>query len=301
MDHKVNITVVSAIPDEVDAGSKLLFKVRAWCQSGCDLLGTLIRIMDAEGETVSEVDLSLFKEDGYETEGFTIKVPHQPGRYTWKVLYLPQTIDGIVHQENCIEFSFQVKPHRISLSVWGISSPVSIGGIFKVNIGAKCSAGCSLAGLSLVVEDEEKRPVANGHLGEEILPLTQGTYFTEQELTAPTDEGLYRWNVTCDLSSLEYEHIIEPVNFLFRTTIPPENTVTVKVTDINDGNPLQGANIAIGIYKGTTDAQGIATLQVHSGKQKLYVVKENYISFSEEVEIFGDTMLDIPLEFSPLL
>jgi hypothetical protein len=138
--HPTSISIVEPVPAEIDAGSDMALKIRVLCASGCNLLGGRIRIRDNQGDVVTEADLHSFDGTNNATNVFTVRVPVIPGEYIWSADFLAVEEENILHQESSLTFSFQVKPHQISLSIWGVPSPVSKGEKFKINIGAKCSS-----------------------------------------------------------------------------------------------------------------------------------------------------------------
>lgn len=297
--HKTSISIIEAIPAEIDAGADILLKARVLCTSSCNLQGGRIRIIDPQGDVVTEVDLPLSDGTSKETDEFTVKAPIMPRKYTWTAVFPAQQKEGILHQESSAQFSFNVKPHLISLSVWGIPLPVSKGEKFKVEIGAKCSAGCSLASLPFVIEDGNNKQVAAGKLGEEVLPQTNGIYWTEQELNAPADEALHKWVAKCITTELEWSHQTNLISFSFRTAMPPEHTVTIEVTNKNDKTPINNAYVMLGLHKASTDRHGIARVEVPGGKLELCVTKIDYLSFQTTVEITGDATVKVELVFFP--
>jgi hypothetical protein len=304
LNKKARIMALSlsmAVPAVVDAGTDLSLRVRAACDPGCNLQGGLIRIVDSGGDIITNVNLSASGGEGvYETETFIVRVPDLPGEYTWTILFPAQQIAEEEHRESTAAFSFTVRPHQISLSVWGIPIPVNKGEKFKFFIGARCSAACSLAALPVVIMDGD-RTAGQGVLGNEILPQTSGTYWTEQEIEAPAGEAVHTWTVKAVVSALKLPHEAEPVNFLFRTAASPRHTVTIEVVNDRDKTPLDDAYIMLGLYKAATDKQGIATVAVPEGPQELYVTKTDYISFRNIIDVTADTTIRAELEFFPQL
>jgi len=299
--HKTNISLLETVSSEVEANSNLTIKAKVLCVSGCNLQGDKIKIVDLQGEQIAEVELQSAGETVGGVAEFTVQVPKMPGEQTWKIVYFAQQREDTLHEESSVELSFKVRPHRISLSAWEIPSPVNKGEKFRIKIGAKCLAGCSLAGLPIVILDDSKNRVVEGRLGEEVLPQTEGIYWTEQELTAPADEELHKWVVESFLSELEVPHQANTVSFSFRTVKAPEHTVTIEVTNRDDHTPLEAANIMLGLHRAVTDEQGRATLSVPGGRQKLYVAKDDYLSIEKELDITEDTTVKIEMEFFPCL
>ncbi|KUO62677.1 MAG: hypothetical protein APF84_06930 [Gracilibacter sp. BRH_c7a] len=297
--HKTSLSIMSEIPNEIDAGANISLKASVICTAGCSLQGGKVRIIDSQGDVVAEAGLSLSDGTSNQTEEFNVQVPIIPGQYTWTVIFKALEKENILHQECSAEFSFQVKPHSISLSVWGIPLPVSKGEKFSISIGAKCSAGCSLAGLPLNIKDCDGKQVGSGKLGENVLPQTNGVYWTEQELDAPADEAIFKWFIECNGLDLECEHEINPIDFAFRTAAPPEHTVTIEVRNIDDLTPVKEAYVMLGLHKATADDNGIAVLKVPGGEHELYVTKKDYLLFQKMVVITGDDKLKAELVFFP--
>ncbi|AGA69133.1 hypothetical protein Desdi_1644 [Desulfitobacterium dichloroeliminans LMG P-21439] len=299
-EHKTTIELLNPVPMEVDAGRDLLLRFRVKSLWGSDLLGCKIIIMDALNEVVKEAELALLDGESNETHELWVKAPDRPDEYLWTVLFPAQQKEGLFFEESSLPIPFVIKPHVISLSVWGVPYPVSQGEKFKLNIGAKCSAGCSLAGLPIIIEDDNHQQVTVSQLGEEVLPQTNGTYWTEQEIDAPEDEIIHSWAVQCHTLDLKQQHQINAETFLFRTVKPPEYTVTIEVIDKYNNTPIEGAYVMLGLYKATTDEYGIASLEVAGGMQELYVTKDNFLSSQATVEIIEKTKRRVELEYYPV-
>ncbi|NLN16243.1 MAG: hypothetical protein GX182_02865 [Firmicutes bacterium] len=297
--HPTSISIVS-VPDEVDAGADMALRINVSCPSGCDLGGTTLKIVDSQGNGIAEAVLPPPEEAGNEI-AFTVKAPAEPGEYKWAVSALPQAMEEISHEGSSAEFSFTVKLHTISLSVWGVSSPIGRGEKLKVTVGGACSANCSLAGLPFSIEDAEGEQVAAGELGEEVLPQTKGVYWTELELDAPMEQGVHKWVVKCNPTDLEMPHQWKPCEFAFRTTMPPEHTVTVQVFDLYTELPLEDANVMVGLFRATTNEEGIAVLRAAGGKQDLCVSKQGYDFFQTSVDITGDETIKVELMLASLM
>lgn len=299
--HKTSISLVEAIPSEVDANSKISIKAKISCAFACSLQGDKIKIINFQGEEITEVELELADGSDNEIVELMVQAPSMPGEHTWKIVYPTQQKEDTLHEESSVELSFKVRPHQISLSVWGIPSPVNKDEKFKIKIGAKCLAGCSLAGLPFVILDDNNIQVADGKLGENVLPQTEGMYWTEQDLRAPADEALHKWVVQSLTSELECPHQSNTENFSFHTAKPPEHTVTIEVTSKEDHTPLKDAYIFLGLHRAVTDEQGKATLSVPGGNLKMYISKNDYVTIEKDLEVVGDATVKIELEFSPVL
>lgn len=298
--RQTRIEILNLRPEEVDAGKELWLQVRVISEAHDDLLGCRIQVMDLFNHSVAETELALFDGIGNDTYEFSLPAPQEPGEYTWTVLFSNQEKEGTSFAGSSGQLSFIVKPHRITLNAWGVPSPVPQGETFKVSIGAKCSAGCSLAGLPLVIEDDNHR-VVYGHLGEAVLPQTNGVYWTEQELSSPEEETLHKWVIQCCTQELEIQHHAQPETFLCRTTKPSEHQVMIEVLDKYEQTPIAEAYVMLGLYKATTDANGVAVLEVPEGRQELYVTKDDFLSFQTSFVISKGIAIKAELEYCPIL
>ncbi len=297
--HAVAVQMVLGPAEEVDAASEATLQVKVSCPEQCDLQGGRVRISDEDGDTVKEVALAPFDGEANVTDRFAVTMPVEPGPHTWTALFLPAEGEQARHEQGSVTFGFAVRAHRISISVWDVPSPVAKGERFTAKIGAKCSAGCSLARHPFVIEDGNGDQVATGMLGETVLAGTAGTYWTEQQLVAPSEEGLCKWSASLVPSGLELPHDVSPKPFAFYATQPPEHTVTVQVVDASSKKPLEHASIFIDRRRASTDAHGMARVEASTGSHTLYVTLEQYEPFQMTVEVAGDVTVEAGLKFSP--
>ena len=223
-----------------------------------------------------------------------------------------ETPDGSADSES------RTAPHPTSIAVWGVSSPVVVNRGFVAKVGVKCSAGCSLAGRTIVVRDAAGTDVGHGRLGDAPERGTSALYAAEVALEAPAEEGVHDWTAAFagsgpDDASRAREgtpapsrgpvppseqaapgHAGATAAFGFRTVAPPEHRVTVTVLDEDAETPLAGAEVRMGVYEGTTDAGGRAHVEVHAGSYDLYVRKAGYKPHSERVPaVSGDVALHV--------
>ena len=283
----------------------MALKVKVSCSSACDLRGKIVKII-AQGAAVKEMDVELTEFDGTanETDEFVVKAPTKPGEYKWTALFLTYESEGVQHEQSSVSFTFTVKPHLISLAAWGMPSPITKGKKFTVKIGAKCSACCSLAGLPFVIDDGKEKRVITGKLGEMLLPQSKGIYWSEQELIAPAEEGLYTWVAECPAPELELPHQVTPTRFTFRTVRPPDHIVTVEVVDKDTKTPIKNASVLLNLRRASTDERGIAKIGVTRGKYELYVSKDrehldDHAEFQTTIEVAGDVTIKAELIFVP--
>jgi hypothetical protein len=279
---------------EADAGTDAALKVRVACPCGCDLRGTMVRIVSPDG-TIGESALDEFDESANETGEFVVKMPVAPGSYTWTVVFLTQEREGTRHGGSSVPFTFVVRPHTASMAVWDVPSPVTFGASFTVKVGVKCAADCCLAGARIEVCDATGVKRATGTLGATPWPQTSGLYWTEIALEAPVTEGVSSGTVRFPAPGLEMPHEDASSGFLLRTVRSPEHTVTVKVTDKDKGTPIGEAEVFLNPYRVCTDECGVAAFRVAGGVYDLNVLMDDYKAFQTGLEVAGDVTVKTEL------
>lgn len=296
--HETSTSMVQAAFAELDACTDIRLKVKVSCPEWCNLQGSTVKII-AQDDVLKEIELTEFDGAANETDEFVVKGPFRPGAYTWTAVFPEQETEGVLHKESAEPFSFVVKPHAIGIAVWGVPSPVTKGKEFTVKIGAKCSAGCSLAGLPFEIDDGNGVTVATGKLGEMALPQTDGLCWSEQELAAPAEEGQYTWVARCPAPDLELPHQVIPNRFTFRAARPPDHIVTVEVVDERTKAPIKKAGLFLNLRSASTDESGVAKIEVTKGRHVLYVSMHEYDDFQTNIEVAGDVTVQV--EMIPVL
>jgi hypothetical protein len=287
--HQTIVEMNPSLPQELDAGADIVVKVNVLCPAGCDLRGIAIQVM-AEDQVLGSSD---------ETGALALKAPSQVGTHTWAILFPRQEIEGVVHEESCLVVSFTTRPHATSMAAWDVPSPVVMNNSFKVKAGVKCAAMCSLAGQLVEVRDESGARAGEGRLGEAPWPGTSALYVAEMELTAPATEGICSWSARFVPTGSELPHEEASAVFGFRTGRPPEHRVKVKVTDKETEEPLENVEVSLGVYRASTDALGLASLQLPGGFYSLNAWKAGYETLPTMVEVDKDLMIQVEALFSP--
>ena len=202
--------------------------------------------------------------------------------------------------------------------MWGVPSPVVVSRRFIANVGVKCSDGCPLAGRTIVIRNGASADVGHGRLGETPEPGTSALYVAEVTLDAPAEEGVHAWTAAFDggpapaaaaeatptheaapareadpVRDAPRAHEGATATFGFRTVAAPEHRVTVTVCDRDGEAPLADAEVRVGVYRGTTDANGQARIEVRTGSYDLYVRKAGYAPHTDSVEVSGDVTLRV--------
>ncbi len=185
--HETSVSMVKAAPVELYAGSNIMLKVVVACPFNCNLQGGQVRIFDNSGAVVEQIKLLPFDGIVNETDEFSVRVPTQPGEYTWTTVFMAQGKEGILHEESSTPFSFSVKPHVTSIQVWDVPSPIVLNAAFRVKIGVQCSGGCDLTGKEIEIRDYEGVMVATRLLGDVPWSTAAAQSCAEVELKRPGD------------------------------------------------------------------------------------------------------------------
>ena len=222
--------VLEGAPAELDAGSIMALKVKVSCSSACDLRGKTAKII-AQDAVVKELEIELTEFDGVvtETDEFVVKAPTKPGGYTWASVFPAQEKEGVLHEQSSAPFSFIVKSHITSMTVWDVPSPIVLKTKFKLKVGVRCSAECKLTDSKIEIYDHESSKVAAETLGAVPWPDTAALYWAEVELEAPDTEGYYRWEAKVPTTDLKLPHEEGSYNFDFTTARPPEHLSLIHI------------------------------------------------------------------------
>jgi len=296
--HRTNVEMSQPIPPEFEAGADIILKVKVSCPEGCDLRAIPVSVMAAD-EIIGSSELAAFEDAVNETEIFTLKAPGQVGEHTWTVLFPGHEIEGTVHQEGSLAVSFATIPHPTSMAVWDVPSPVIMNRSFKAKVGVKCSAACQLAGRLVQVFDEEGIQIGGSTLGETPWPGTSALYVAEVELTAPGTEGLALWSAMFAAAEPGLPHDEASATFSFRTARPPEHRVTVQVVEKETADPLEDVEVRLGVYRASTDAAGLVSLELPGGVYELNAWKISYETLPRTVEVGEDLMIRVEALVAP--
>ena len=194
------------------------------------------------------------------------------------------------------------QPHPTSVAVWGAPSPVVAASRFTVTVGVKCSAACRLAGHPVVIRDGTGRNLGRGILGAEPAAGTRALYAAAVALTAPRKPGVHVWTAAFPVAAepppamttaQAPQHAAAACTFSFRTIERPGNAVTVAVVDRDTQAPIANADVHLGAYRASTDADGRARVDVSTGEYELYVRSPGYLPYSEPVTVTGDAALRV--------
>lgn len=296
-DHRATLQALLALelaepfPPEVPVGSQLLLRVRV-LGAACDLRGGRIEIIAGE-DVIASAGLTPSGNDFSATAA--LKAPDTVEAFTWHVRFPPQEIDGVAYGESVLPVSSQTRPHRTSLAVWAVPSPVPMGDRFAIMVGAKSSGACALDGAKVEIRDDTGAVAGQGTLGDTLWPGTDALYWTEITLDGPRREGRLCWSAAFAATDLALPHVDASAEFCFTAVRPPEHRVAVTVTESGVATPVEETQVALGPWRAATDKTGTAHFEVPAGAYDLAVWKAGFEAASRTVEIAADASVAFEL------
>jgi hypothetical protein len=293
----LSLELAEPVPPQVPVGADVVLQVRV-SGAACDLSGGRVEVVAGE-EIVATAQLIAFRDNFNETAAFMVTAPAGVGAFSWTIRFPPQEIGGFAYEASALLVSSQTRPHRTSLAVWSVPSPVRTADRFAVTVGAKSSSACALGGAKIEIRNETGAPVGQGILGDSPWPGTDALYWTEIMLAGPSREGLQRWSVAFAATDLGLPHLGSSAEFGFTVIRPPEHRVAVAVTESDAAIPVEETQIALGPYRAATDKAGMAHIEVPGGTYDLAVWKSGFEPASRIVEIAADVSVQLRLMRRP--
>ena len=292
--HKIELAVVKTGFTEFDEGTEITLMVRATCGQICDLRGKNILFTGKDGNS-REIALTKFNGIENESDEFIVKTSAEPGEYIWTADYPDQEGEDVAHKASNCAFSFPRRHHSVSVAVWDIPDFARINERFNVKAGAKCSAGCDISGCEVQISDREGvASPENRLLGGEPAEGTAALYWAEIPLNAPDKEGVFTWTAKFTGAGIHKE---SQSSFCLKAVGTPECTVTVEAISKNSLSPVVGADVIVHPHRAKTGENGKAVFDVAKGRYRLFITGiEGYKTYSEELDVTGDTSLTLKLE-----
>jgi hypothetical protein len=221
--------------------------------------------------------------------------PVYVGAFSWIIRFPPQVIGGIAYAETVLPISSQTNPHRTSLSVWAVPSPVQIAGRFSITVGATSSGAYVLGGARIEIRDDTGTVVGESVLGQTVWPGSDALYWTEVVLAGPSTEGPQCWSAAFAATDLELPHLGSSAEFSFTAVKPPEHWVAVTVIEDDVATPMEKTEVALGPYRAATDNTGVAHIAVSAGTYELAVWKSGFKAAVRTVSIAADASVRFEL------
>ena len=285
------------MPPQVAAGARLTLTIRAACPQGCDLRGLPVHVAAADeilsaGELAAG-ELAAGDDAARASVELNVRVPVQTGEHAWSVHFPRHESDGAVHEARSLPLDFRSVPHAASLAVWDVPSPTPVGSPLHVKVGARCAAGCALAGRRVEVRDEKGASVAGGTLGETPWTGTSALYWTSVELPAPSAEGVYSRTAALVVPDAGPPHEAAPATFTLRADRVPAHRATVRVIDERTRAPLTAVEVRVGRCMASTDEHGVAEVALPPGAFEVAIRKNGFRAEPVRVTIDGDIAVEI--------
>lgn len=279
----LTLELAEPFPPEVPVGSQLLLRVRV-LGAACDLRGGRVEVIGGE-DVIARAGLAASGDDFTATADVTLRAPDAVEAFMWNVRFPPQEVDGVAYGESVLPVSSHTRPHRTSLAIWAVPSPVPMGDRFAITVGAKSSGACALGGAKVEIHDDTGAVAGKGMLGDTPWPGTDALYWTEIVLDGPRREGQLCWSAAFAATGLALPHLDASAEFSFTAVRPPEHRVAVTVTEGCAATPVEETQVALGPWRAATDKTGTAHLEVPAGTYDLAVWKAGFEAASRTVEI----------------
>jgi hypothetical protein len=289
----VRLELAGPVPPEVPVGADLVLQVRVSAAS-CELSGGRIEVVAGE-KIVATAKLIAFRDNVNETAPFPVTAPVRVEAFDWIIRFPPQVIGGIPYGETVLPISSQTSPHRTSLAVWQVPSPVQIASRFSITVGAKSSGACSLGGARIEIRDDTGRVIGESVLGQIPWYGSDALYWTEVVLAAPPRAGPQCWSAAFAAADLGLPHLGSSAEFSFTAVKPPEHRVAVTVIEGEAASPVEKTEVALGPYRAATDKTGVVHIQAAAGTYELAVWKSGFKAAVRTVEIAADASVRFEL------
>ena len=291
--HSLLAEIVSDLLEPVEANTDIPIDLTLRCEHGCSLYGLTARIVDGTGAEVALTEL-LPLGTGQGVKGrLVFRTPAAPGAYQWKVEVPAQQVDGLEHSGTEMPLSFVVKPHTVSLVVWGVPSVVPVNGRFSISVGIKClPLACSVASSQVFLHDSGGNELASAIIGEEPFPGTESLQWAAIEVSAPGVEASFSWDLF--FPAVE-DHAEAHHSITFSTSASPDCTVTVKVSEVFTKDPVPAAIVLVGRYQAETNQEGVSVVRVPKGTYRLIVGRDGYQTHESTVALADDWTIEVEL------
>jgi hypothetical protein len=277
------------LPDVLDASSSFTLMLAMECDAPVDLSALHYEVKNGEMVIASGVagQIIRFNPDAPDYDprngpvekrdqiALSLTAPKEIAPFSWTITVPEQELGDCIVEAASLTFSATTLIHRSSLAVWDVPSPVQAGETFRIKIGGKCSAGCALCGLDVMVCDASQE-VARGALQNEHTDAA-GLWCTEVEVKAPTTTGLQDFTIHFapgDTRGLP--HAQAQAQFSVMVTKAPDHAVDVSVVDEESGAPITDAYVRLGLYRVATQCDGLARFAVPKGEHRLFIWKAGF-------------------------
>jgi hypothetical protein len=299
--HSAHLELNEPAPAELPVGSDFVLQVKLSCPAGCDLGTMPLAVTGPDGQVATFAPA--FDQEAAPSEvvarEIALQAPQQVGEHVWVIRFLPQERAGLRHEECTLPVHLRTVPHATSLAVWAVPSPVVMGERFSVKVGAKSAAACDLKGRKIAISNQAGAVIARANLGDTPWPGTSALYWTEVEVKAPDQEGMFWYAVNFAATDVETPHDGASSKFSVAIVRPPEHRLTVEVLEKDTKVPIEDAQVRLGAYRAATDPAGRAEVAMPKGTYDLTIWKVGYDAPSQIVDVSEDISIQIEAEIVP--
>ena len=285
--HVVALELEEGPPPAVEAGGDLRVVVRARCAHGCDLDAARLSVEGPGASGVTEAALAPAEGGHAHDAQLVLTAPAEVGPARWQLCLTERRIGGVVHVSVPLWVTTVVEPHRTSLAIWNVPSPIR-GTRFSVRVGVKCSSRCSLGGQRVELGADSGQWLADGLLEGKARPNSDGLYEAEVSLVAPAEAGVFFRRVRFEGSGLSLPHEPAEATFSFRAVPHPDCTVTVHVAPNARVGSIGGVEVRVGPYATQTDELGVARVEVARGAHRLSLWRIDIEPVHVELDVSED-------------
>ena len=294
----VTLAFAEPVPAELPVGAAATLRPLVSCPDGRDLRGGCLTLL--RGEDVLATAALIACRDGVnEAEPLSVRTPDELGAFVWTIRFPAQEIAGLAYPESTLTVASQTRPQTTSLAIWAVSSPVVAGERLALTVGAKSSAGYSLAGARVEIFDEAGAGVGRGRLGTVPWPGTEALFWTEIVLAAPPRAGIFSWSARLAATDVSPPHEGSSAAFGFAVVPRPEHRLTVTVIDAATAAPIPQVEVALGPFRTVTDAGGRACIAAPAGTFDLAVWKSGFEAAPRPIAIAADVGAEIAMVRRP--
>ena len=288
--------VILAPLGSIDAGAEFTLKVRAGSGCHAELESALVAIRDSRGGELARSHLAPTQDGAFETGEITLRAPPAPGEHAYRALVFVGEREGAVKEIGALDFVIRVQAHRTQLSVWDVPSAILAGDPFKMKIGVKCSCGCNLGGQRVRIFDPSDREVRLARLGCAPWPHTEALYFSEVTITPPAEPGVYAIQIVTTEWDTPLPHARGATDMSVNCVSAPHCSVTIRLLGLEDQAPVPGATVVAHPFRTTTDAGGIAKVDVPVGKYNVLISAPRYLPTSSQIEVASNMAVTVELD-----
>ena len=277
------------LPGALDAASSFTLMLALECDAPVDLSALRYEVKNSEGLIASGLvgQIIHFNPDAPDYDprngpvekrdqiALSLTAPKEIAPFSWVITIPEQELGDCIIEAASLTFSATTLIHRSSLAVWDVPSPVQAGETFRIKIGGKCSAGCELCGLDVMVCDAHQEITRGGLQNEH--PDAAGLWCTEVEITAPATTGLQEFMIRFapgDARGLP--HAQAQAQFSTMVVSAADHAVDVSVVDEETREPLSEAHVRLGLYRLSTQEDGRVSFAVSKGEHRLFIWKAGF-------------------------